>query len=274
MPPIPSYAHSSIQGTLSAFNPANGQEKWRFAIGGPTPCTDPVADKEGTIYTAVPPPINAQTAAVVAINPDGTQKWRYEEYNRAASSPALSNDESEVYVALNNHLIAFSASGGHILWTQNGDFVFSMAPVVNSQDSVLITSLFYDLGFVHAYSKSGTPLWTSQNVGLIVGSPVLDTQGRVVIVSEPLRSLFILNSQNGSIIISVPLSAVPLGSRSVIDKDDIVYKSFYSDMGAIDNNGIKWLFSVSPERIVSTPALGANNVLYFTSDNTIWALGE
>ena len=274
-------SNSSVQGTLSAFDSINGQKKWSFVVGGPRPCMDPVVDKQGVIYTAVPPAWNAQTAIAIAINPDGTEKWRYEETNTAASSPALSNDESQVYVALNNYLIAFSTADGHVLWTQNGNFGMAMAPVIDSQDRILITSDGY-AGFVKAFSKSGTALWTSQDIGSIIGPPAINPQGQITIISSLLRNLYILDPQTGSSLSIIPLSVIPQNSFSAVDKNGLVYGNFSNNLdftsgpgiAAIDANGIKWLFPTTPEGVWSTPALGRNNVLYFTTDNIIFALGE
>lgn len=273
-------SNSSVGGTLSAFDSVNGQKRWSFIVGGPTPCMDPVIDKQGTIYTAVPPPINIQTAVVIAINPDGTQKWRYEEINTAASSPALSNDESQVYAALNNHLVAFSAADGHVLWTQNGNFVFSMAPVVDSQDRVLITSLFslQDLGFVNAFSKSGALLWVSPNIGPVEGSSALNSQNQAIIAA--IDKLFILDSSNGKIISSIFLpSGQAQVSHLAVDKNNIVYITFTSgeipQLGVVaaDSGAIRWSFPTS-KRIFGAPALGTTGTLYFIAENILFALGE
>ncbi|MEK7636157.1 MAG: S8 family serine peptidase [Patescibacteria group bacterium] len=271
---------SSIQGTLSAFEPQNGQKKWDFIIGGPSPCTDPVIDNNGTVYTAVPPPIFGQIAVVIAINSDGTEKWRYEELNITATSPALSNDESQVYVALSNRLIAFSALDGNILWTQNGNFTLSMAPVVDFQDRVFITSIIslQDTGFVHAFSKTGTAIWTSQSIGSVQGSPALNSQNQIVVASRD--KLFIIDPADGEILSSVPLSpGQAQNSHPVIDKDATVYITFDSgeipQLGvvAVDSNAIRWFFPTF-KRVFSAPALSATGTLYVIAEDTLFALGE
>ena len=68
--------NSNLQSILTAVDANSHQIKWQFTVGFFRPCNSPVVDKNGVIYTSVPPAFNTQLAAAVAVNPDGTQKWR------------------------------------------------------------------------------------------------------------------------------------------------------------------------------------------------------
>jgi len=86
---------------LHAINPANGSVKWTFDVGGAIRGGTPCNSIDGTIYVGT-----SDGGELIAINPDGTLKWR-KGIGECESAPAIGENE-RVYVGSNNaYLYAF-----------------------------------------------------------------------------------------------------------------------------------------------------------------------
>jgi outer membrane protein assembly factor BamB len=85
--PWPMYCHD-VRHTGRSLHSTNDNPydvKWMFDIYGPV-WGGPVIDEEGIIYIG--------SDSVYAIYPNGTLKWRYNDFIRIASSPAIGDDGS------------------------------------------------------------------------------------------------------------------------------------------------------------------------------------
>ena len=284
-------SNGNIQGTLSAFDPTDGHKKWDFVVGGPRPCLGPVVSKDGIVYTSVPPPLNAQTVVMVAINPDGTERWRYEETNVAASVPALSHDETQVYVVfskqalpLNDHLMAFDAKATTttILWdVPSGNSFTTLKTVVDPLDRVLIHNLaspFFHTGNIRAFSKDGDFLWLSPNIGE-QASTAITPQGDIAVISGPTGQLSILNPLNGTVSVSTILPT-PTNPDLTVDQNGTFYSqiltggAFGPGITAFDISGLIWLFSPTFLQAPSILSIGQDGTLYTKVGDTVYALNN
>lgn len=263
------------QSVLTAVNPADGQIKWQFIVGSFRSCNDPAVAENGTIFTTIPPPLNTQTAVVVAVNPDGTQKWRHEEGNLSTTAPALSNDESQVYVGFYDTLKAFNAQNGQILWNKNTP-IFSYLITVDSNDRILDNIIN---GPIAAFSKTGSFLWQSGSVSAMALYP-----GNRIFTTNPDGYKF-LNASDGSLISfgSWPSGFQLLGHAfPIVDKDGLIYLPlaiFGSPsqvrLFAFDGSGTaRWIFDV-PSNLnfvaVGGSALNSDGTLYLLAQGLLFA---
>ena len=69
--------------TLHAINPVNGSVKWTFNVGGTIRGGTPCNSADGTIYVGT-----SDGGEIIAINPDGTLKWR-KEIGEVESPPSI-----------------------------------------------------------------------------------------------------------------------------------------------------------------------------------------
>ena len=76
---------------LYAINPTNGSVKWTFDVGGTIEGGTPCNSVDGTIYVGT-----SDGGELIAINPDGTLKWR-KHIGECQSAPAIGKDGT-VYV--------------------------------------------------------------------------------------------------------------------------------------------------------------------------------
>lgn len=225
--------NANQQSTLTAVNPQNGQIKWQFAVGLFRSCNSPAVGQNGIIYTTIPPPLNTQTAVVVAVNPDGSQKWRHEEGNISTTPPALSNDESQVYVGFFNDLKSFDVQTGQVLWTRNVPS-FPFLVVVDPNDRVMAQTLN---GPITAFSKSGAFLW--QNGSASAFSLYLQNK---ILTANPF-SFAIRNTSDGSFISGGfwPNGFQLIGNTfPIVDKDGL----FYLPIAIFGSTPIRvWMFA-------------------------------
>ena len=89
---------------LFAINPTNGSVKWTFNVQGKIRGATPCNSYDGTIYFG-----NYDGSDIVAVNSDGTEKWRVSIGGDVESAPAISEDGT-IYIGdglLDGYLHAF-----------------------------------------------------------------------------------------------------------------------------------------------------------------------
>jgi outer membrane protein assembly factor BamB len=77
---------------LYAINPEDGSVKWTFDVKGELGASTPCNSVDGTIYFG-----NYDGSDIVAVNPDGTERWRNSLYGDIVSSPAI-NEKGTVFI--------------------------------------------------------------------------------------------------------------------------------------------------------------------------------
>jgi len=94
---------------LYAIDPTNGSIKWTFDVEGKIQSATPCNSIDGTIYLG-----NYDGSDIVAVNPDGTEKWRKSIGGDVESAPAIGEDGT-IYIGsqLTNdgYLHAFGSNG-------------------------------------------------------------------------------------------------------------------------------------------------------------------
>ena len=117
----------------------------------------PLIGDDGTIYT-VP------VYDVIAINPDGTEKWRTP--SKAGGSPALSPDGTIVYSSHSaEDVFGLDPDDGHIRWHYQLDFNprDKTRPAISSDGTVFFayTDEIGDTAYLSALNPDGTLRWTA-----------------------------------------------------------------------------------------------------------------
>lgn len=269
--------------------------KWRFDIpnGLHRPCNSPIVSRSGVVYVTTPPPLNDQVAALFAVNADGSEKWRYEEWGNGTSMAALSNDESHVYAVFHGRLLAFDSQSGQKLWEQVppnpfANFILgSFGPTVDVTDRIFLVTFepnrdcgLYGNSLV-AYNKDGTFLWERANIscaGLLraVGS---GPTGKLLV--SGFNYLFRVDPQTGNQIGNLVVLASTAATALAIDGQGRTYVGTGSAFNlpgsqdgivGVDSNQVTWFFPTASG--ISSPAIGADGTLYFFAGNIVFALGE
>lgn len=198
----------SQDGYLYAVD-SGGSQQWRFYPELPEDQTASITDSptigdDGTIYVpieiALPMPIETR---LYAVNPDGTEKWRYVPAQGSLSAAAIGPDGT-IYVN-DTSLYALSPDNGSELWSfeiPGGDEHILMgthaAPVVDANGVVYMPTYYSDYdpvtfkwtfeGLVFAINPDGSEKWrlTTNTVGAAVNSssPAIGGDGTIYLASE------------------------------------------------------------------------------------------
>ena len=132
----------------------NGNQKWVFTQSVPS-CnsfTVPTVGPDGTIYAALIVGVSENiNAAVYAVNPDGTQKWRFSTGSNVHRPIALGADT--LYAVTGKKLIALTL-GGEQKWIFEAD-AYIYHPVVGLDGTIYVSRT----GKIIAVNPSGTQKW-------------------------------------------------------------------------------------------------------------------
>ena len=159
-------------GSLYALKLATGELLWSLSIGHPL-WGAPVTDGKLIFLTSL-------DHFLYAIDPQ-SQKiiWKVDLGGSAAGSPALSADETTLYVgSFSSKFFAINAANGSIRWTANTNAWIWSDPSINDTNVY-----FADIdGQVYALdASSGQNSWPNTTPdGPITGSPLLTTDGAIV----------------------------------------------------------------------------------------------
>jgi len=264
-----------------AINP-DGSLKWKYLPTNPR-CpngnwieSSAVIDKNGIIY------VGTHIGVVYAFFPDGNVKWTYDINAWVQSSPALSSDESTIYVGANDgYLSAINASDGSLKWRCNLGAVYVFSSPTVGPDGVIyvgtIDSVDADKGSICAVNPDGSLKWKVNVDAEVDSSPAISLDGSTIYVGKDqsqngTENFFALNTSDGSIKWKKKLGNFVFSSPA-IDANGTIY------VGASDKNlyafnpdgSIKWTFPCDSV-VDSSPAIGADGTVYIASAYHLYAL--
>jgi len=218
----------AADGGLSAFDPS-GELIWGpIAVGLPLGHAAPTVDSVGNTY------VNSSAGGVLKVGPVGVLDPRpYWWSGRRMDAPALILDDV-YYVGGDDHClhaIDLSGPSGRSLWNadhgqgRTGWYIHS-APALAPGPLLIVTSRDHRL---HAFTSHGTPVWSYEPGGQLLGSPVLDAQGRVLVgVSrcergfEPTGALLCVRGDGNEVLWEYEAQG-PVESTPVIGADNVIY---------------------------------------------------
>jgi hypothetical protein len=169
---------------LYAVNTADGSIRWKFPIladPGELNSSPAVNPADGTIY------VGSDNFNVYAINPNGTEKWRFTTGADVESSPFVAIDPIDdiptVYIGSDDDKVyALNAETGAKKWEflTGGPNVVS-SPVVDLDGTIYIGS---EDGKVYAINPNGDEKWNFPTGGQVRSSPALGKAGFIHIGSN------------------------------------------------------------------------------------------
>jgi outer membrane protein assembly factor BamB len=269
------FQHDPQHTGRSPFNgPSTSSLLWDFPVSGHP--GSPAIGGDGTIYLPV-------GTVLIAINPDGTQKWKTPlNILPASTTPAIGPDGS-IYVhgnGLEGNTVAIEklkaiSPGGVIQWTfefNNGAGIFTSevesSPAIAPDGTIYVGSMDTNL---YALNPNGTIKWTHPaSLTSISSSPALSPDGNTVYFVNDITRLYAISS-SGVFQWSFQLSDDYMGTVNdqspSVGTDGTIYVGSPDDhLYAINPDGtIKWRF-LTGDTIRSTPALAANGTIYLGSD--------
>lgn len=279
---------------------ANLKEDWVFTPPSAAIVTKPAIADDGTIY------VSCVDDKLYAINPDGTEKDRFDTGDDIFSSPVIDSD-STVYVGTDHANGKFYALDPAVNWTNHTDsasykwrvntssYVRS-SPAVDSSDNAFFSTWINDNQF-YGVDSGGNALggWPNMKSGAAV-APYHQADGTVAVDETNdaiyFNTMFTANNGflharalDGSAKWASPfdLLGASFSSPTVWDPtkggDGTIYIGSNGPVGvgylfAINPNGSeKWRFDFPCCNPVSRPAIGSDGTIYIgNDDNYLYAI--
>jgi outer membrane protein assembly factor BamB len=274
------YVGLGSSGTLLAVNP-DGGSRWVFDVPFPPLATEcfvissPAVATTGTIYFgahcanrdfkiayAVPSPL-------LAINPDGSQKWTFQTTSAVSSSPAVGADGTIYVGSWDGNLYAINPDGSQkwVLGVGTENPLIS-SPAVAADGTIYIGS---NQG-LYAINPDGSQKWKFA-ADTRYSSPAVGGDGGIYIGSDD-KNVYAINpdgSEKWSFATGYPVKSSP-----AVGADGTIYVGSEVTVYAINPGGSqKWDFSVYPGNVFdSSPAVAADGTIYIgSSGDRLYALG-
>ncbi|MFC2142885.1 PQQ-binding-like beta-propeller repeat protein [Candidatus Aenigmatarchaeota archaeon] len=246
---------TSLANYLFAVNP-DGTEKWKFPVKrSDSIWCSPTIDDDGTIYIGsyiYEKGSSDEVGYLFAVNPDGTEKWKFETTHVHPSTAIGIN--GELYVGGATPIKDGNVVGLINTLNRDGDLVWNYAFETwqESSPSVADNGMVYigsKEGKVYAINPDGTLEWTYE----------VEVVDNLDDIPEDQRGYVDLYHLNG-------ISAVP-----AIGKDGTIYVGAWNSyFYAFNPDGtLEWKFETPPayEGVSSSAAIGADGTIYFGSNS-------
>ena len=252
--------HTGQSPYSTADNPYD--EKWRFATYQIE--DTPVIADDGTIYfggglNVVP--------HLIAVNPDGTEKWRYKTGGLfLGSSPAIAEDGTIYVGTWDTGLYAINPDGTK-KWRFGSGGSISSSPAIGDDGTIYCAHVNGD---IFAMNPNGTRKWRYKTGGDIFSDPAIGDDGTIYCGSND-NYLYALNP-NGTLKWRFKTGKEVAGSASIASDGTIyAYGTWDNFLYALfPNNGtVKWKCNI---KCNSNPSIDSNGIIYVGGDEELHAV--
>jgi outer membrane protein assembly factor BamB len=167
---------------------ADSKLKWKFEIGGKNFPASPSIGLDGTIYVGSYHMAGAGNGEdyLYAIDPHGTQKWKFATGGVVMSAPALASDGT-IYITGGREFYAISPAGVEKWKLQIRP---QSAPAIGGDGTIYFESFPANftsaaaMDSVYAINPDGTIKWQSPIDNKVSGSPAIGADGTVYVAAE------------------------------------------------------------------------------------------
>lgn len=284
---------NTASGYLHALIPS-GNEKWRFPIRWSSDFwNSPNIGPDGTIYigTARHEDSSSPGAGLVAINPDGTEKWRSLEASGVTIVPSIADDGTIVFgaadVTTNKGKIISLDPGGKKKWEFWLEEWLEGSSAVGSDGTIFSGS---KEGNFYALNPNGTEKWRFKTGGGISSTPTVGNDGNVYIGSWD-GNFYAFDQKTGEKKwqFDVKVGRDPklfegypgketITTNSLLSKDGVlIFADVFDTVYAVDTAGKEvWRWkSEDSTGFASSPAISQDGVIYIGGEGGyFYALGE
>lgn len=252
-------------GRSSYFGPPEPKLLWSAEV--PSLFSSPAIGIDRTLYVGS----RGEGKAIVAINPDGTVKWRYGNADWVRSSPAIAKTttpqglrEEVIYIGLpDGTLVALNADGTLRWQFATGGQLFS-SPTVAQDGTLYIGSG----NRVIAITPGGSKKWEYSTAGQVLSSPALSPDEKVLYIGSDDGKLYALDAQTGSLLWAFQTLGGVRSSPAVGPDGVVIFASSTGQVFALEPNArLRWSFLLSGTTIISSPAIAEDGTVYIGASN-------
>jgi len=238
--------------------------KWMFKADGGF-WSSPVIGTDGTIY------VGSEDPYLYAINPNGTQKWKFKTNGSVhQSSPAIGSDGTIYVGATDYYLYAINPDDGSQKWKYYAGSQVYSAPSIGSDGTIYVGS---HNGYLNAINSDGTLKW-KYSIGAACSSsaPAIGTDGTIYIGSEYGSNGLCAVKPDGSLKWKFSTSNNVWSSPSIGADGTVYFTSMNKYLYAINPvNGLQiWNFWLG-QVYWSSPAIGNNGPVYIGTCYSSWS---
>ncbi len=236
---------------------------WKFQKYGTNVSPGPAIAADGTIYIGGFD--TAFNTYLYAINPDGTQRWRFQTESLAetiSESPAIGRDAT-IYFPAGPYLYALDSDGVTNLWKFSAGGPIFSSPAI-SEDGIIYFGCSDDK--LYAVLPTGELYWTFVTGGDVSSDPAVGSDGTIYVGSND-GYLYAVNA-DGSLKWSAQTDGAIRGGPAVVtdpvsgDETAILVGTTVGSLYSLTLQGaVNWTLAVGGG-IVSTPAVGYDGTVY------------
>ncbi len=165
----------------------DGNLLWEFTPGleefSDAPCVAP----DGTIY------IGNQDSYLYALNPDGTEKWKFLCENAFMHTPALA-DDGTIYIGEGNGIMYAINPDGTLKWQYTAVGFIEDSPSIGPDGTIYFSTLE---SILYALSPGGELKWRIELDAEYISTPTIDSDGTIYVATNT-NGIFAVNP-DGSI---------------------------------------------------------------------------
>ena len=254
--PQPKFQHDNKNTGQSQYNgpKANGT-KWKYGVG--SIITAPTIDSSGTIYIG-------SSDVLYAINPNGTQKWKYNIDNTyITTTPAIGSDRT-IYFGSHEGIFYALNPNGTQKWNYTTGGAIQSSPAIGNDGTIYFGCNDYNF---YALNPNGTLKWEYTTGYAIRMSPAISSDGTIYFQSAGSDGNFYGLNPNGTLKWKYHTGC--FGSISpAIGSDGTIYCDGNEGLYALNPNGtLKWEYIIEGDtsNIQMSPAIGKDGTIYYGS---------
>ncbi len=251
---------------LHAVYSTNGTRKWTFYANDASIDSAPTIARDGTIYIGTLWSLG-NGGKLHAVNPDGTEKWRFQTGDAVSSSPAIGDDGTIFFGSYDTYIYALHPNGT-LKWSyKTGDQVRG-PPSIANDGTVYIGS--FD-GYLYALNPNGTMKWKC-GVGHYgtETNPSFGSDGIIYVGRQYLYAIY----PNGTIKWSFDMgpgrsihtSSPAISADGTIYVGTHIYDVSAGEIIAVNPDGTeRWRKMISLHWVDSSPCIGEDGTVYIGS---------
>ena len=232
---------------------------WKVRIDGGSR-SSPALGRDGTIY------IGSWDGYLFALNPEGTERWRFNTGYEITSSPAIGQDGT-VYVGCRDRRLYAVDKDGRKRWAfKTGGWV-DASPAIGTNGTIYFGS--WDKKF-YAVNLDGSKQWEFVTGGPVVSSAAIDARG-VIYFGAHDRKFYALNP-DGSKRWDYATEGAITSSPAIGAGGELYFASVDGIFHALNPDGTRrWELRIGGIT-GSSPVLGADGTIFVSVNQTHCAL--
>ena len=254
---------------LYAVYSNNGTRKWKFNANHAIISSSPAIAEDGTIYFGTMWSLG-DGGKIHAVNPDGTEKWRYQIGGTILSDPAIGDDGTIYIGSMDDYLYAMYPNGTLRWRFKTGDYVKGSPSIAD--DGTIYFGSWDD--YLYALYSNGTMKWKYKTGGWISSSPSIGSDGTIYVGSDKLYAIYPNGFLKWSFEFGSEIRFIRYSSPA-ISADGTIYVGVNigydgnvngGEIIAVNSKGTeKWRKKIAEVRVDSSPCIGEDGTVYIGS---------